>query len=133
MLNSPVGGLLNADLIQVLASLRHYDTILIADAGMPCPPTVREIDLSVTPGLPDLPDVLEPVLHLLAVTGAVIATEWLDAGRSIEDLSPSLSRVRVDVVPHEEIKILSARARVLVRTGATTPYANVILTAAVTF
>ena len=39
----------------------------------------------------------------------------------------------VRAIPHEELKRLTASARAVVRTGETTPFANVVLVAGVTF
>jgi D-ribose pyranase len=36
-------------------------------------------------------------------------------------------------VTHEELKVRTARARVVVRTGEDTPYANIVLRAGVAF
>ncbi len=129
---SPVA-LLNAGLLGILAGLRHGDTVVLADAGMPCPAGVPEIDLSVTAGLPSLAGVLGPVLEALAVESAVIADEWRLAGRLPGDMHPGLAAVPVSEVSHTDLKALTARAHALVRTGETTPYANVVLVAGVTF
>ena len=41
-------GILHGDLSKIIAELEHFDTILIGDAGMPCPPGVKWIDLAVS-------------------------------------------------------------------------------------
>jgi len=43
------------------------------------------------------------------------------------------NEAEVDHITHEELKILSAEAVAIVRTGEFTPYANVILVSGVVF
>lgn len=45
-------GILNKDVSEMVASLGHRDTLVIADAGLPIPPETRPIDLALTEGLP---------------------------------------------------------------------------------
>mgnify|MGYP000748100275 CR=1 FL=1 len=39
-------GIFHGDLSKIIAELEHFDTILIGDAGMPCPSGVKWIDLA---------------------------------------------------------------------------------------
>ena len=63
---------------------------------------------------------------------AVIATEAVERAQG---LLPSWCQLPVtpQTVSHDEFKRLTQQARVMVRTGECTPYANVILVAGVTF
>ncbi len=44
--------LINPALSEVIASLGHTDMLVLADAGLPIPATVRRIDLALTKGIP---------------------------------------------------------------------------------
>ncbi len=68
-------GLLNQPLSEVIAGMGHFDTLVIADAGLPIPPTTRRIDLAVSAGVPAFLDVLRAVLGEMQVQSAVIAQE----------------------------------------------------------
>ncbi len=124
--------LLHAELSHAIACLGHGDMLVIGDLGLPIPPGPRRIDLALTPGIPVVADVLQAVLSEMQVERALIATEAVErAGGAL----PSWCTLPVapEAVPHEEFKRLCREARVMVRTGECTPYANVILCAGVTF
>lgn len=124
--------LLHAELSHAIATLGHGDMLVIGDVGLPIPPGPRRIDLALTPGIPAVADVLRAVLTELQVEKAVIATEAVHRN---DGALPGWCTLPVapQQVPHDEFKRLTTQARVMVRTGECTPYANVILVAGVTF
>jgi D-ribose pyranase len=127
-------GILNAELSRVVAAMGHTDLLVIGDAGLPVPPGVPCIDLAVTFGLPGFVPVVEAVATELAVERLILARELehndrVLAGR-IRACFPSAS---AEAIPHQEFKAMTALARAVVRTGETTPYANVILASGVAF
>ena len=63
-------GILHPQLARVLAELRHKDTIIIGDAGLPIPKGVERVDLGWRPGDPAYLDVLEEILKYIVVEGA---------------------------------------------------------------
>jgi D-ribose pyranase len=131
-----VGGILHPELAAVIAGLGHGQRLVISDAGLPIPPGVRRIDLALRCGVPSFADVLSSVAAELAVERIVIATEsdMAGHGRIREILARAFDhQILVDVVPHEELKELSASAVAVVRTGECTPYLNAVLVAGVSF
>lgn len=124
--------LLHADLSHAIASLGHGDMLVIGDAGLPIPPGPRRIDLALTPGIPSVADVLRVVASEMQVEQAVIATEAVQRANGALPGWYGLS-LTPRTVPHDEFKRLCATARVMVRTGECSPYANVLLVAGVTF
>jgi D-ribose pyranase len=125
------GGIWHPRLIEVIASLGHTNTLVVSDAGLPVPAGVECIDLVWARGEPALMPVLGAVLSELQVESAVIAKE-LD-GSMLREIGGALADLPVDRVSHEELKEAVGTARAVVRTGETTPYANVILRAGVVF
>lgn len=127
-------GLLQAELQGILASLGHTQSIVIGDAGLPVPPGVRKIDLAVRAGLPSFADVLRTVLPECVFERCTLAEEIAarnpETLKAVETLCGDMPRV---FVPHEQLKKLSESAVCVVRTGETSPYANVLLTAGVNF
>ena len=124
--------LLHAELSHAIATLGHCDMLVIGDVGLPIPSGPHRIDLALTPGIPAVADVLRVVLEEMQVEKAVIATEALERnGGQLPDWCqlpvPPLA------VSHDDFKRLTQQARVMLRTGECTPYANVILVAGVTF
>ena len=124
--------LLHAELSHAIASLGHGDLLVIGDVGLPIPPGPRRIDLALTPGIPAVADVLRVVLAEMQVESALIATEAVERSGGTRPTWCALP-VEPQAVPHEEFKRCTQQARVMVRTGECTPYANVILVAGVTF
>ena len=124
--------LLHAELSHAIATLGHGDMLVIGDVGLPIPNDPRRVDLTITPGISAVTEVLRVVLEEMQVEKAVIAIEAME--RESGQL-PTWCQLPVtpQAVSHEDFKRLTQQARVMVRTGECTPYANVILVAGVTF
>ncbi|WP_028815499.1 D-ribose pyranase [Streptomyces flavidovirens] len=125
-------GVLNRHLAGALAGLGHGDGVLVCDAGMPIPAGPRVVDLAFRAGIPSFADVLEGLLAELVIEGATAAHEVREANPAaaalLEECLPGLV-----LVPHDDLKALSAEARLVVRTGEARPYANVLLRCGVFF
>ncbi|MDQ0683987.1 D-ribose pyranase [Streptomyces achromogenes] len=125
-------GILNRHLAGALAELGHGDGVLVCDAGMPIPDGPRVVDLAFRAGIPSFAEVVDGLLDELVVEGATAAEEVREANPAaaglLADRFPALS-----YVSHEELKELSAGARLVVRTGEARPYANVLLRCGVFF
>lgn len=136
------GPLLNSNISAVIAEMGHTDTLTIADAGLPVPPSAERIDLAVTHGIPDFLTVLETVLSELHVERVTLAAE-------IKDRSPDMLRniqvllgkagakqgksIEIEYVIHDEFKYMTFESSAVVRTGECTPYANILLHSGVVF
>ena len=136
------GRLLNAELSHVIARLGHTDTLTIADAGLLIPAGPQRIDLALTPGTPDFMQVVNAVALEMQVESALIAEE-------IKQHNPQLHSALVAVLEalqqhqgnvitirytsHEQFKQHTQRSQAVIRSGECSPYANVILSAGVTF
>lgn len=126
--------LLNQALSEVIAGMGHGDMLVVGDYGLPCPPGVRRIDLALRPGVPTFLETVETIISELQVESAYVAQEtYANNAPCADGLARCLGPVKVEQVSHEQLKLLSARAVALVRTGECKPYANVILKAGVTF
>lgn len=125
-------GILNRHLAGALAELGHGDGVLVCDAGMPIPAGPRVVDLAFRAGVPSFAEVLDGLLAELVVEGGTAAREVRQANPAAAELLearvPGLA-----LVGHEELKSLSAGARLVVRTGEARPYANVLLHCGVFF
>lgn len=120
-------GLLNPALAGAVARLGHTDTFVIADCGLPIPHDVPVIDLTLTFGIPTFADTLAAILDEVVVEAATIADSTPTEVRSL------LPAVPLTEVSHDDLKRDVARASFVVRTGSTTPFANVILRSGVPF
>jgi D-ribose pyranase len=126
------GGILNAQLSGALASLGHTDLVVVCDCGLPIPDGVEVVDLAFRFGVPSFEEVLRGVLDELVVEAAVVAEE-------VEDANPECHRLleselgELEYVLHEDLKLLAHEAKLVVRTGEASPYANVVLRCGVPF
>jgi D-ribose pyranase len=127
-------GILNKDISEVVASLGHQDTLVIADAGLPIPAETRRIDLALKANLPPFLDTLEVILQEMQVEEAIVAEEMKEVSPRVYDgVARLLGDVPIMAVPHKTFKERTRTARAIIRTGEFTPYANVILVSGVVF
>ena len=126
-------GIMNADLAGRMAALGHTDTIAVTDVGLPVPEGVPVVDLAVVQAVPTFAQVLDALLDELVIDGHTYADEAAgrESGELLTDRTSRMGRARG--VPHEEFKQLLGGCAFVVRTGANTPYANVILHCGVPF
>ncbi|GAF20436.1 MULTISPECIES: D-ribose pyranase [Shouchella] len=124
-------GILNRDIARILATLGHTDHIVIADCGLPIPSGVECIDLSLRKGFPSFTDVLEEVLEDMEVEAMIAAEEVKDQNHIYTAIESK--GIPTYYLPHQDLKIETAKAKAVIRTGEVTPFANVILRAGVLF
>lgn len=124
-------GIINPHLLAGLARLRHTDTIVIADAGLPIPRGIPAVDLAIIYGSPRFEDILRHIVPTIVAEGAILAEEA--RGGVVEDWVEQLVDAPLGFVPHRDLKNLVQEASLVVRTGEDTPFANVILRAGVPF
>ncbi|WP_104167082.1 D-ribose pyranase [Arthrobacter sp. SX1312] len=123
-------GIINGPLSGALATLGHGHLVVIADCGLPVPVAATVVDLSLVRGIPSFRDVLDAVLDEIVVEGALCAleAEGSDVEQWLEDRDLAPRRIT-----HDDLKGLLPAARLIIRTGEATPYANVILQCGVDF
>ena len=131
-------GILNSDISRVLSYLGHTDTIAIGDCGLPIPEETERIDLSLTFGVPSFMDVLKAVSNDMAIEKIVLAEENKEQNPDVLHQIEALfvekeTGFKVEFVPHTELKEQTKECKAVIRTGETTPYANIILQAACIF
>jgi len=136
------GHLLHPGIAHLVTQLGHFETLTIADAGLPIPPTLTRIDLALTQGVPSFQQVSEVVATAMQIQTAYIAEEIVEHNpQAHQQLLALIDRVSVEqgqqvevfYLSHDRFKSLTHQSRAVIRTGECTPYANVIFTAGVTF
>lgn len=127
-------GILNADISEVLAKMGHTDTLAVADCGLPIPDTTRRIDLALSPGLPSFMEVLSAIEADMKIEKITLAEEIKTQNPTvlaqIQELFPNTP---TEFVKHEALKALTHDCKAVVRSGETTPYANILLQSACLF
>ncbi len=123
-------GILNSDVSRVLAYMGHTDQIAIIYCGLPMPDSTVRIDLALAFGEPPFIRVLELVLQDMKVEKIILAEEITDQNPDMLAKIQALfegQKVDVEFVPHTAFKAKTADCKAVIRTGETTPYANIIL------
>lgn len=122
------GGILHPGLCHLLASAGHTDYFTVCDRGFPVPQGPERIDLALVDGVPTVLDVLRAVHAEWSIDRLLIAHEMMEISpERVDELRTLLDGVPLEPVSHLELKRLAADARATVRTGDTSPYANVIV------
>lgn len=127
-------GLLNPQILSAIAAMGHTEYLVIADAGLPVPSGIPVIDISLIRGIPDFGVVLCSVIDEMVVESFIVAEEMADKSQdTYGTVIEALPQVPFRCIAHEEFKEIAAKAKAVIRTGETTPYANIILVAGVNF
>lgn len=122
-------GIFHPQLLRVLGELRHMDTIVIGDAGLPIPKGVERIDLGWIEGEPGYHKVLKEILNVLVVEKAIFAHEAQSVSPDFlkESIAMLPENLDIEYIDHTELKSRCAAAKAVILTGEFTPYTNVIL------
>jgi D-ribose pyranase len=127
-------GILNPNVNAAISSIGHTEYLVIADPGLPLPKYVKVIDLSLVRGVPSFIQTLTAVCQEFVIESYILASEMPEKSCPLyRQTTEVLSPLPEQLVTHEEFKQLVKKARIIIRTGETTPYANVILVGGVNF
>lgn len=128
-------GILNSAIAKVLADLGHTDTIVIGDCGLPVPAGVPKIDLALKLGTPSFMEVVEEVAKYMEIEKVEVAAEIKEKNPAVYSAMQELFTAQEWIIDkdHEQFKAETKKAKVVIRTGEITPYANVILHSNVIF
>ena len=123
-------GILNSDISRVLSYMGHTDCICIGDCGLPIPDEVERIDLALKFGVPTFMETLATVAQDMKIEKIILAQEIKTQNPKVLAEIEALfagQNMEVQFVSHVELKALTHDCKAVIRTGETTPYANVIL------
>ncbi|WP_438480785.1 D-ribose pyranase [Oleiharenicola lentus] len=125
-------GILNPALLNLLARVRHTNTLVIADRGFPFWPQIETVDLALVDGVPTVAQVLESLRPNFVIGRVWAANEFkkVNSAAVQNALVERLAGVPIVFEPHVKFKLRVPHAIGLIRTGDTTQYANLILESA---
>ena len=131
-------GILNSDISRVLSYMGHTDQIAVGDCGLPIPEETERIDLALKFGVPGFMEVLCEVKKEMKIEKIILAEEIKTKNPEIlEQILQLFDRAEedceIEYVSHEELKEKKHTCKAVIRTGETTPYANIILQSACLF
>lgn len=125
-------GILNPHVLDLVARVRHTNTLVISDWAFPYWPEIETVDISLTQNIPTVLDVLD-LLKANFKIGKIwqaeefLATNSADSISAFDDSFAEISGVNVTRLGHNDLKKMVPSAIGLIRTGDATPYGNIIL------
>jgi D-ribose pyranase len=125
-------GILNPRVLDLLARVRHTNTLVIADRGFPFWPQIETVDLSLIDNMPTVLDVVRALWPNFTVGRVWMADEFRlhNTAATQARFADALTGVPTVFEPHDAFKLRVPRAIGLIRTGDTVQYANLILESA---
>lgn len=129
-------GILNSEISRVLSYLGHTDCIAIGDCGLPVPDETERIDLALAFGVPTFMQTLEVVAGDMKIEKIILAEEIKEKNpetlKKVENMFEG-QNIEIEFVSHTQLKQQTGNCKAVIRTGETTPYANIILQAGCIF
>jgi D-ribose pyranase len=122
-------GILNPQILSLLARVRHTNALVIADRGFPFWPEIETVDISLVDDVPTVLQVLAAVRANFNAVQAYMAREFKPHNPAVvrEKFARGLHGIPTRFEPHLEFKKRVPGAIGLIRTGDIIQYANVIL------
>jgi len=112
------GGILNPAICSLLAELGQSDELLIVDAAYPLPTDGHVIDLTLTPGIPRLLDVLRAVTEELVVDAVTVPVEIKEySPRIYQEIVKIVGETDIDEVPFHEFKEQALDVKGIIRSA----------------
>lgn len=125
-------GILNPHILDLIARVRHTNTLVIADWAFPFWPEIETVDISLTHGIPTVLDVLDLLTPIFKIGRIWQAEEFVatNTPENIACFAKSFGDILLTREAHIDFKKRVPLAIGLIRTGDPTPYGNVILESA---
>lgn len=125
-------GILNPHVLDLIARVRHTNTLVIADWAFPYWPQIETVDISLTRGIPNVLDVLELLKPNFKIGRIMQAEEFLTTNpaetvKAFDESFAEIPDVVVERLAHNTFKTHVPNAIGLIRTGDPTAYGNLIL------
>ncbi len=122
-------GILNPQILSLLARVRHTNALVIADRGFPFWLNLETVDISLADDIPTVLQVLAAIRPNFNVVQAYMAREFIRentaATRAL--FARGLEGIPTTYEPHVQFKKRVPGAIGLIRTGDTIQYANMVL------
>jgi D-ribose pyranase len=122
-------GIINPRVLDLIARVRHTNTLVIADWAFPYWPEIETVDISLSRDIPGILDVLDLLTPNFKIGRIWQAEEFLATNpqETVNRFARSFGKIPLTREPHVEFKKRVPQAIGLIRTGDTTAYGNIIL------
>ena len=126
-------GILNREIAAEMSKLGHTDKMLIADAGLAIPNSIKVIDISLDINIPNVIETLNVILKHFSVEAVITS-------KATSDVSPTQEQkfrrcfdnnITWEIVEHPYFRDeLTKQVKFAIRTGDFTANSNIILVSA---
>jgi len=125
-------GIINPGVLNLIARVRHTNTLVIADWAFPYWPQIETVDISLCTGIPSVLDVLDLLTPVFKIGRIWQADEFLSHNNpeTIARFEKSFGNIPLTREAHIDFKKRVPHAIGLIRTGDSTAYGNIILESA---
>ncbi len=122
-------GILNPHVLDLIARIRHTNTLVIADWAFPYWPEIETVDISLTHNIPTVLDVLDLLTPIFKIGRIWQAQEFVAVNSEdvVERFAKSFGAIPVTREAHIDFKKRVPEAIGLIRTGDAVPYGNLII------
>ena len=122
-------GILNPHVLDLIARIRHTNTLVIADWAFPYWPEIETVDISLTRNIPTVLDVLDLLTPVFKIGRIWQAEEFLttNSEEAVARFAKSFGGIPLTREAHVDFKKRVPGAIGLIRTGDTTAYGNIIV------
>lgn len=124
---TPEPALINRPLSAALADLAHGDEVLVCGPDFPRPDVPRHVDLALVSGSPRLTEVVDAIRGEFPIEQTTAAPGIWENNPDVAAWLDETLPVRLGTIPRDELETRSHRARLVIRTGETTPHPDVLL------
>ena len=124
-----VEGIVNPQVLSLVARVRHTNSLVVADAAFPFWPQIETVDVSLVRGVPTVLQVAEAILANWKCGEVFMAKEFKTHNDQKHQaaFASVCKGIRMTFEPHLEFKKRVPNAIGLIRTGDTTAYGNMIM------
>jgi D-ribose pyranase len=124
-----IHGILNPQILSLLAHVRHTNALVISDRGFPFWPYIETIDISLVDGIPTVLEVFNAIKDNFETNEIYMAKEFQKANSpdTCRKFFDAAGDIPLNFEPHADFKKRVPNAIGLIRTGDTIQYANMIL------
>ena len=122
-------GILNPHVLELIARVRHTNTLVIADWAFPYWPEIETVDISLTRNLPTVLDLLDLLTPIFKIGRIWQAEEFVtsNSAETVARFAKSFGEIPLTREAHTDFKKRVPQAIGLIRTGDGTPYGNIII------
>lgn len=122
-------GILNPHVLDLIARVRHTNTLVISDWAFPYWPEIETVDISLTHNIPTVLDVLDLLTPIFKIGRIWQAEEFVatNSNEMVERFAKSFGSIPLTREAHLDFKKRVPHAIGLIRTGDATPYGNIII------